>query len=147
MTLETALTGTWSLLSFDFIGEDGSVYQPLGSAPAGVLTFTPDGYVTFSFTARNRAAFAEDDLFGGSEAERAAAVAGYVSFGGPFRIEGNAVVIDVEYSLFPNWVGRQQKRLFELDGDSLTLGTEGLRLFGGEMRRAEARLRRAGRGT
>ena len=144
MTLDNALTGTWILLSFNFTGDDGSVYQPLGDSPAGALTFTPDGYVTFSFTARDRAAFESDDPFVGGETERAAAAAGYVTFGGPYRIEENAVVIDVEFSLFPNWVGGQQKRLFELDGDRLTLRTDGARLFGGEMRRAEARLRRAG---
>ena len=138
------LPGTWVLEAFVFADSDGGLYHPLGETPAGVLTFTPDGYVTFSFMASDRAPFTSDDLFGGSDAERAAAARGYMTFGGPYRIDGDAIVIDVDYSLFPNWVGKRQTRRFELDGDRLTLRTTGALLFGGETRRGEARLRRAG---
>ena len=142
---EDGLTGTWVLEAFVFTDSDGGLYHPLGETPAGVVTFTPDRYITFSFMARERQPFAADDLFAGSDAERAAAASGYVTFGGPYRVDGDAIVIDVDYSLFPNWVGKRQTRLFELDGDRLTLRTTGALLFGGENRRGEARLRRTGR--
>lgn len=140
------LEGTWLLESFVFTDADGGVYRPLGDAPAGALTFTGDGYVTFSFMDPERPDFAADDLFAGADGELAKAAAGYVSFGGPFRVNGDAIEIEVTYSLFPNWVGRRQTRLFEVAGDRLTLRTPVAMLFNGRERRAEARLRRAVRG-
>lgn len=144
MSATDQLTGAWKVTSFAFTDAGGGVYNPLGESPAGTVAFTPDGYMSFTFMASARAPFAAEDLFGGSEAERAAAAAGYVSFGGPYRVEDNAIVIDVEYSLFPNWVGKKQVRLFFVEGDRLTLRTPGPKIFNGVERTGEARLRRAG---
>lgn len=137
------LVGTWRLLAFEFTDAEGGKFHPLGERPTGHVLFTRDGYMSLNFAARDRVPFAADDLFAGGAAERAAAAEGVVCFSGPYSIENGAVVVDVEFSLFPNWVGRPQTRLYSLDGDRLTLRTDGPRLFGGVERTAEARLERA----
>ena len=59
-----------------------------------------------------------------------AAVEGYVSYCGRYEVNGDKVIHHIEVSLFPNWVGVRQERMYELDGDRLTLSTP-LMLVGG----------------
>lgn len=137
------LAGAWRLRSFEFTDGDGNLFHPLGEAPGGALVVTPGGHVVFSFCAGGRASFATDDVFLGTDEERAAAATGYVSFGGPGEVSADAISVQVEYSLFPNWVGGTQIRLYELDGDRLILRTAAPRNFGGVERSARAALERA----
>ena len=137
------LIGTWRLRSFAFTDEAGAVLQPLGERPVGFVLISADGYLALNFMAGERSAFADDDLFGGGEAERAQAMAEIVSFAGPYEYDGTVVSVTVEYSVFPNWIGGTQVREVEVSGDTLILRTEGARLFAGSLRRAEARLVRA----
>lgn len=137
------LAGAWNLRSFEFTDSGGNVFRPLGDRPEGSLVVVQSGHAVLSFAAADRTQFATSDLFAGTDEERAAAAAGYISFGGPAEITDDAITIQVEYSLFPNWVGGTQTRLYELDGDTLTLRTPGPRLFGGAERSAHAVLQRA----
>jgi hypothetical protein len=63
------------------------------------------------------------DPLGGSEPERAAAYATAFSYCGRYEVQDDHVVYEVELCSFPNWAGRQQVRLVELDGDELVLRT------------------------
>ncbi len=137
------LIGTWRLRSFAFTDEAGAVFHPLGERPSGFVLITADGYLALNFMAGERTRFADDDLFGGDETERARAAAEVVSFAGPYAYDGIAVSVTVEYSVFPNWIGGTQVREVEVSGDTLILRTQGARLFAGVPRRAEARLVRA----
>jgi hypothetical protein len=136
------LRGAWRLKSFVFTDQDGEPWHPLGHEPAGFLFVTEDDSVSFNFMAGHRPKFVSDDLFAGRPDELAAAAMAVVSFAGPFRVEGGTLVIEVRYSLFPNWIGKTQVRAFAFDGDSLVLRTTGPVVFGGTLRRAEARLER-----
>ena len=137
------IVGTWLIESFAFTDAEGDVDRPLGDRPSGGVIFTEDGHMSLTFSAAGRAPHTVDDLLGGTPAEKIAAADGYVAFGGPYRIEGDAVVVEVAYSLHPNWVGRTQRRLFEMAGDRLVLRTAGAILLRGVRRSGEARLRRA----
>ncbi len=140
---EGDLIGTWRLRSFAFTDEAGDVFYPLGDRPAGFVVISADGYLALNFMAGDRSRFADDDLFGGDEAERAQAAAEVVSFAGPYTYDGAAVSVAVEYSVFPNWIGATQVRTVEVSGDTLILRTEGAKIFAGTRRQAEARLVRA----
>ena len=137
------LIGTWRLQSFEFTDEAGTVLHPLGERPSGFVLISADGYLALNFMAEERSRFADDDLFGGGEAERATAAAEVVSFAGLYELDGAAVSVTVEYSVFPNWIGGTQVREVEVSGDTLILRTRGARLFAGALRHAEARLIRA----
>lgn len=137
------LAGAWRLRSFTFTDADGNAIHPLGENPAGFVLITPDGYLALNFMAGGRAGFAADDLFGGNEEERARAVGEVVAFAGPCQFDGHAVSVNVEFSVFPNWIGSTQVRNVEISGDMLVLTTQGANMFAGALRRAEARLVRA----
>jgi len=140
------LDGAWLLESFEFsVVEDidgSDVHRPLGYNPVGSVMIT-DGYLNLVFMVGDRAKFETPDVMGGSDAEKVAASDTYISFGGPCRIEDDVAVIDVAHSLFPNWVGGEQRRRFVLDGDRLTLQTAQAIPMNGQMRWGRARLYRA----
>jgi len=144
MSVADTLVGAWRLERFVFTDEEGGEHFPLGEAPKGFVTVTPDNYLSLSFMAGEREAFAENDVLGGSLAERDAAAASYISFGGPCRIEGDDVVaIEVEAAFHPNWAGSVQRRRFTIDGDTLTLATTGAITIEGRSLEGRAELKRA----
>jgi hypothetical protein len=57
-------------------------------------------------------------------------VEGFVAYAGRYSFHGDRVVHHVELSLFPNWVGSDQQRWVELNGDRLTLSARPLLLAG-----------------
>jgi hypothetical protein len=51
---------------------------------------------------------------------RARAYAETIAYGGFFDVEGDTDIHRVDVSIFPNWVGLDQRRRLDLDGDRLT---------------------------
>ncbi len=135
------LVGKWRLVSCVGRTEDGSVALPLGAKPDGSLLYTESGWMTAQLCAADRAALASEDLRGGSDSQLAAAFLSYVSYCGSYEVIGDVVVHRVEMSLFPNWVGTEQVRSFELTGDELLLRTPPIEV-GGRMLVNELRWRR-----
>jgi hypothetical protein len=123
MTQPTGLAGTWRLRWWESVAADGDVRLPLGPAPEGLLVYAADGTMMTCMARADRPSFASSDLLGGTDAEKVDAVEGFIAYGGAWRMDGEDVVHTVEASLFPNWVGSQQRRRVELstDGESLTL--------------------------
>jgi hypothetical protein len=117
------LTGTWRLLSWENRSIYGQISYPLGRDAVGYIIYNEDGYMSVAIMRPNREKFAAGDLLGGSTEEKAQAAATYVSYCGRYEFLGDMVVHHVELSLFPNWVGVEQKRLVELRGNRLTLST------------------------
>ena len=79
------------------------------------------------------------DLLRGTADEKGEAADGYVSFGGTWAFDGEAILFDIAYSLFPNWIGGQQKRLASFDSGELVLQTTGPILMAGKVHRGAAR--------
>ncbi len=130
------LIGTWSLLSWENRIIDGqSISYPLGRDAVGYIMYNQDGYMAVAIARPGRAKFAAGDLLGGSAEEKAQAAETYVSYCGRYEFRGDTVVHHVEYSLFPNWVGVDQERLIDLEGNRLTLSTRPM-LLGGIRRTA-----------
>ena len=127
------LVGTWRLVSWEnrSVG-DGEVSHPLGKDAVGYIMYGRDGYMSVAIMRPDRARFAAGDLLGGSAEERARAAETYVSYCGRYEFRGDTVVHRVELSLFPNWVGIEQERLVEVEGDRLTLSTRPILLGGGQ---------------
>mgnify|MGYP002725654848 CR=1 FL=1 len=86
--------------------------------------------MSVAFMKEGRPSFASGDIRGGTIEEKTAAIEGYVSYSGRFEVEGEKVVHHIEVSLFPNWIGVGQERLYEFEGERLTLSTP-LMLTGG----------------
>jgi Lipocalin-like domain len=122
MTLD-ALIGTWKLLSCEARSSDGRTLYPFGQSPRGVLVYDAAGTMAVQIMAPERLTFAAGDKALGSPDELKAAVSGYEAYFGTYSVdlERRAVTHRLQGSLFPNWVGGEQVRFFELEGATLTL--------------------------
>jgi hypothetical protein len=126
------LVGGWRLRSWVSIGDDGAEVRPMGEAPDGLLTYTAEGTMIGIMGPGDRPRFATDDVTGGSAEEQAQAFATFIAYGGRYAVDGDTVTHTVETSLFPNWIGTEQRRRFALsdDGRMLTLTSPPLVLGG-----------------
>ncbi|PYM38078.1 MAG: hypothetical protein DME17_05790 [Candidatus Rokuibacteriota bacterium] len=119
------LAGTWRLASFDIVTSDGQVVDRiLGPHPIGVIMY--DGArICVQLTRPDRPAFATNDILAGTTDEKARAYASFIAYCGTYSLnEAEAVVVHhLEWSLFPNWTGTDQRRFFAIEGDRLTLTT------------------------
>ena len=104
----------------------------MGDAPDGLLAYTATGTMVGIMGPAGRPRFETDDVTGGTDAERAAAFASFIAYGGRYEISGDTVTHHVETSLFPNWIGTRQQRQWALDatGRHLTLTSPPLVLGG-----------------
>jgi hypothetical protein len=126
-------SGTWTLLSWKIEQADGEMIDsPLGPAPLGSITYHPGGYMSVVLMRPDRPKFASSNVMDATLDEVAAAFAGYVSYCGSYEVneQERFVIHRLELSWFPNLVGTEQKRFFELAGDRLTLTTPPLTLLG-----------------
>jgi hypothetical protein len=104
--------GTWRLV--DWNATVGDVPErPFGGKATGLLTYTADGRMSAALMRTDRRVVPSRTLGSATAADRARAAGGYLSYAGSYRVEGNEVVHTVEVSLFPNWVGGEQRRSVE----------------------------------
>jgi len=122
------LVGAWRLVSVETRDEGGELVRR--GERNGYLIYSPGGYMSVSFMKEGRPVFKSGDIRGGTVEEKIAAINGYVSYAGRYKVKDSAVVHRIEVSLFPNWVGESQERAYRLEGDRLTLSTP-LMLVGG----------------
>jgi hypothetical protein len=120
---KNALAGTWKLKSLEVRTTANEVTYPFGRDANGYLIMTPDRYWSVAIMSTNRPQFSSGDVLGGTTQEKVSAAEGYISYAGRYDIQGNKVVVHVEVSFFPNWVGRDQERFFEVEGNTLELRT------------------------
>ncbi|NKY89815.1 lipocalin-like domain-containing protein [Nocardia veterana] len=118
-----ALVGRWELTAWTAGDEAGAVVLPFGENPQGCVIYTAGGWMSGQLAAGERRELPTGNALGGPEAERAEAYSSYVAYCGEYRVEGRTVVHLLRMSLFPNWVGTEQRRFVELSGDRLVLST------------------------
>ena len=90
-----------------------------------MLIYDEGGQMSVQIMHPERPAFVSNDLRKGTPEEIQAAFDGYVAYFGTYEVneEEGAITHSIKGSLFPNWVGQNQKRLFEFSGNHLTLKT------------------------
>jgi hypothetical protein len=119
MNKET-IRGRWNILSWEQLYDDGRVVHPMGTDLEGFIEYGP--YGMFCVIARkDREAFTTGGQWSASDAEKAAAYGSYLTYAGPYDVEGDTVRHHVRHSLFPNWEGGSQRRVAVLDGGVLSL--------------------------
>lgn len=119
------LVGTWRLTDWEALGDEGDVSRPFGDGPLGYVVYTRDGRMITTISRASRAPIG-GDLLAGPVGPRAAAFGSFLAYSGTFRVEGHDVVHHVEMSLFPDWVGTEQRRHAQLaeGGSVLILSTD-----------------------
>ncbi|MBD1846753.1 lipocalin-like domain-containing protein [Cyanobacteria bacterium FACHB-63] len=128
--MSNQIVGTWKLVSCETRTIDGRVFQPLGSDPAGYIVYTENGFMSVSIMKANRQRFLAGDIAGGTAEEKIAAAESYISYCGSYKLEDKKVVHHVDVSFFPNWIGIDQARFVDLNGDRLTLSTPQMVVYG-----------------
>lgn len=127
-----SLVGTWRLRSWTSTFEDGSEGEPFGPAPEGVLVYAADGTMITTIGQPGRPRITGGDLLNGPEPEIVAMARSFIAYSGTWSLDGGDVLHDVSMSLFPDWIGTQQRRHVGLsdDGRELTLSSDAMLLRG-----------------
>ncbi len=121
--IKDSIVGTWRIVSTEVRSEDGQVTYPDGPNPQGYLIYSDDGYFSITIMRSDRSRYASEDFRGATTEELAKAAETYISYCGRYSMGEDSVTHHVHASLFPNWVGTDQQRFIEIDGDMLILIT------------------------
>jgi hypothetical protein len=120
--------GTWRLVDYSFVHDDGVVEKPWGTDVRGYLLYSAEGYMSGNLSpARRRRGVIERTEDKIDPAGRPVRTRKYIAYTGRYTVEGDTVTHHVEASLFPHWVGRAEVRNFRFEGDCLTLRTDPLK--------------------
>jgi len=130
MPNDSALIGTWSLVSFQLQLADGTVKHPWGNNLVGQVMYGSDGYMAGTFMKRGRPHFAASDVMSAAPEESAAAVKSYVGYAGSYSLRGDRVIHHVTVSWFPNWSDTDIERHYEVQENNLILRTPSMVIGG-----------------
>lgn len=128
------LVGTWQLVSVTAQRADGTIGEPYGSIPHGVLVYGSDGRVVTVITHQDLDRFESDSIAAASSAEASRAFRRTLAYYGRYELDGNSgtVVHHVDACTFPNRIGEDEVRQVEIDGDRLKLTTPPMPSGGGD---------------
>jgi hypothetical protein len=116
------LVGTWYLICYTIMNDEGTqIAEPFGPNPRGLLIYTENGFMSGQLMSASRPQWRSDLPRKASTEEKALAFDTYLSYCGTYEQHGDRVIHHVMTSLIPNWVGTDQIRLMQLDGNLLTL--------------------------
>ncbi len=127
--------GTWKLEAMELRSLRGVTTYPYGKDPTGFIMYLEPDRMAVAFGNGARKPFASDDMRGGTEQEKSAAFNSFVCYCGTFSVGEKSVFHSIDVSLFPNWVGTSQERLYEFDGNMLRLVSRPF-MIDGEMQTA-----------
>lgn len=115
--------GAWKLVSYERRGPDGAVSYPMGESAVGRLTYDGMGRMSAQLMRVDRPKSTAENPREGQLEQKAAAYDGYTAYYGTYTVdEKNKVVFHrVEASLFPEWIGTDQRRQYEFSGAQLIL--------------------------
>lgn len=118
------ITGHWELVSVAIVGHGDPEY-PFGEDAIGEVWYDQRGHFGGQIMRRGRPWFASGDIGEGTPQEIAAAFRGYVAYFGTYEVDESVpeVVHRVRGSLFPNWIGSEQRRRVHFEGGKLVLST------------------------
>ena len=119
---DVSLAGTWTLVAAEALHPDGSRSPDYGDAPKGLLLIDRKGRYSLQIFRAERPRFASPDKSRASAEEYKAAVMGSSTHYGTVTVEParQQLVFKIEGASFPNWEGQEQRRAFELKGDTLS---------------------------
>ncbi len=121
-SVKDQMTGAWTLVSIAG-GEGEKKVEPYGPSPKGSMFLAPSGQFSVSIVKAGIAKFAVNNREQGTADENKAVVQGSLAYFGTYSVDeaGKAINVRIEGSTFPNFEGTDQKRLYSIDGDTLTL--------------------------
>jgi len=127
----TSIVGAWKLLVFEFRSE-GQVVFPFGTNYAGLCIYDTSGNMSMQIMRGDRPRFGVNDQQTGTPDEVTAAFTGCYSYFGTYVVDEThgVVVHHVSQSLFPNWIGTDLVRFYQISGDRLIVSAPTVQVRG-----------------
>jgi hypothetical protein len=123
---EANLIGAWAQVANTNIAADGTKTEAFGSNPKGQVLFDASGRYAIILHREGLPKVAGNNRMKATAEENAAILGGLVAFYGSYMVKDKIIVLKIEGSTFPNWVGTEQRRLIRsLTGNEMTFGNEG----------------------
>lgn len=114
--------GRWEILSWEQAFDDGRRELPMGDQLNGFILYTSGGHMACMIARAERPNFETGGQWNASDSEKARAYTSMLAYGGRYEVQGDVIIHRVDISQFPNWVGGEQKRRFQVNADgTLTL--------------------------
>ena len=122
-TKEEGLVGTWRFVSMEARSPEGQIIYPYGENIFGRLIYTADGFISVLLMNPDRPRFGSNDPMAGTPEEIEAAFRGFDAYCGTYTIDEERATVThhIQASKFPNWIGTDQVRSFELRDGRLIL--------------------------
>ena len=116
------LVGTWRVTSLASVTADGGeITHPFDDQVAGYVQYSPGRHMVVFLSTANPKRPASAAY---TDAERAEIYKGiFGAYAGTYSVDGNKVTHHIVASWRPDWIGGDQIRYFELNGNTLTLKT------------------------
>ncbi len=116
--MENLFVGVWKLVSCEAVREDGARIPIYGKAPVGRLHYDADGNMSVQIMRAGRRPLPPGKRRAGDSGEIRAAFEGYQAYFSTYSVDTARRIIQhtVIGSLFPNWTGTIQTRLYEFQG-------------------------------
>jgi hypothetical protein len=108
--------GAYRVVSFELQIDGEKTVNYFGQVPQGYTVLTKTMFISV-LTADGRRP-------GKSDEEKAALLDTLIAYTGPYRVEGNKIIVDVQSSWIQAWTGKTQTRTWSVDGNRLTMVTE-----------------------
>lgn len=106
-----AIVGSWLLVRWSIEYPDGRPPAlPFGDDAIGLITYAQDGWMTATMSRRRRAGLSAPTAARASDESKGRAFDEYLTYGGRWRVDGDAVVHEVMVSMNPTLVGTPQRR-------------------------------------
>lgn len=116
------LVGTWQLTAFTTVTlKTNEVTKIFGDNPTGLVQYTRGGHMVV-FLQTGTPHQPQGTVL--TDEDRAAIHKGIIgAYSGKYRVEGNKVIHEVKAAAWPQWIGTEQTRTFEVSGNTLTIKT------------------------
>lgn len=111
--------------------KDKPIVYPHGQKASGYIMYSEEGYMSAHIMNANRPRLTTaDNLIRASVQEKAQATHTYLSYAGPYQVQGDHVIHQPRLSLFQNFVGTDLVRVTKLADPQLTLSTLPVHVMG-----------------
>jgi hypothetical protein len=104
------LVGSWAHVSNINTSADGKKSNLYGEKPSGQAMFGADGRFSIFFHNPDMPKIAANNRTQGTAEENKAIVSGMVALYGSYTVVNKEIIMKVEGSSYPNWVGTEQRR-------------------------------------
>lgn len=111
------LVGRWDIVSWEQVYDDGRRELPMGERLEGFIRYLPDGDMVCQIARVDRPKFVKGGQWNAPDEEKARAYESMLAYSGRWRLDGDVITHSVQMSLFPNWIGGEQKRRVQVQAD------------------------------